>query len=942
MAITFKSVLASGGTSLIIQISTTSESLYGQTITISKNGSTVGTTTFDNTGNAEYTVDEAGTYTVSVTVSGTTYSDTVEVTDTFEASIEAGFNYHTWLTAGDVSDTYSSLAEVLADERAIYQLITKHASVDYLASFTEDDTNVITVLYSDLVAKWVSLTDYAMDKLEEAYEDLLPTIGDYAYIGKVPKMTSATAPSGEVVNSTAYSSNYGYKAFDGDSSTYFSTVLQNRPYYIGYVFTSATIIKKIHVRCINLSYTPTTFKVQGYNGSTWSDITETITNSEIEFDVDLTANNTAYNGYRLYDDAGSGSWEIYDLQMYAHEFQGSKYGYGEWALMPQVPKMTSNAAPYGEAIKDSENSSYYAYKAFDDDTNSYWQSNTSNTAGGQYIGYKFTSPVSVRRYVQTLDEGGVTITVKTQYSDDGSTWNDTESVVTFEPYETKIVNIADNGSHLYWRNIVTSASGGNQRFRTRTLQFYAYQPKGCVPVMTNYTAPYGEVIYSTQYDTTNFKAWQAFDGDENRSSYGWTGGSNDTAPYVGYKSASPIMAKRAKVFVQFRTFTNANSTVITIEGSNDNSTYTSIGSLSVTGIDTTTDVYITYEIPLNSNTFYLYHRIKFNYSMRPANTNYIKLIEAQFYGRQLKVSVPKMSGNTSPYGEAFASSEQGDAYKVFDQSNSSRWVAASQATNNYVGYDFKEPVKVFGVYYSLYKFFDSSHASSTPSRTLTIRGSNDNSTWIDIGTITCSASSSSGVRQTGIVSISNPISYRYYSIFCADTLYVSGYWYIAVEQLNFFGLNYSEKEWDTEHPRHYIYDHGLELESLEQLSTANGWTPAGNFSLATNSKKMPYYLDIAPAATYKEDGFGMDTMIDMTDYSLFRCVHDPSGKEVHALQYYIVNTKSVGSTSLAYLSVQYGHEGSLDISGITQSAYVIVFSENSANRYGRVYEMWLE
>lgn len=81
----FECVVGGGGTSLIIQITTSETSLYGQTITISKSGSTVGTTTFDNTGYAEYTVREAGQYTV--TCQG--YSSIVDVSNEFPVEIVA-------------------------------------------------------------------------------------------------------------------------------------------------------------------------------------------------------------------------------------------------------------------------------------------------------------------------------------------------------------------------------------------------------------------------------------------------------------------------------------------------------------------------------------------------------------------------------------------------------------------------------------------------------------------------------------------------------------------------------------------------------------------------------------------------------------------------------------------------------------------------------------
>lgn len=57
-----------------IVVSTTASSWHGVTATLKKSGSTVGTTTFDNSGDATFVVHETGTYTVEVTDSGWTYS----------------------------------------------------------------------------------------------------------------------------------------------------------------------------------------------------------------------------------------------------------------------------------------------------------------------------------------------------------------------------------------------------------------------------------------------------------------------------------------------------------------------------------------------------------------------------------------------------------------------------------------------------------------------------------------------------------------------------------------------------------------------------------------------------------------------------------------------------------------------------------------------------
>ena len=127
--------ISASGVGYKIVMDTPDEELFGQTVTIKQGTTTVGTTTFSNTGHAEYTVQSAGTYIISVTYDGKTTNTEVTVSDT-SIEIRGVLNYEDWLTAGGLDpDDYDSLSAVLADEEAVRQLMTVHASVDYLCAF---------------------------------------------------------------------------------------------------------------------------------------------------------------------------------------------------------------------------------------------------------------------------------------------------------------------------------------------------------------------------------------------------------------------------------------------------------------------------------------------------------------------------------------------------------------------------------------------------------------------------------------------------------------------------------------------------------------------------------------------------------------------------------------------------------------------------------------
>jgi hypothetical protein len=283
----FECVVGGGGTSLTIQITTSSTVLYGQTITISKGGSTVGTTAFDNTGNAEYTVRESGTYTVSVTYSGVTFSDTVTVADTFNANVEATPTGSTatpvndiqiWLHCANIwNKNYTAISQVLADTTTLLALINSNNAVDYMVRSTNWATSVCA---NSTAMTYIGANNYCANKLlsNSTWRTAIcnSTYFESVLNVKVPTMTSATTPSGEVLASDYFSTEYeGFKAFDGkDSSNWNSANSGTTEYgkWIGYHFTSSVRIYKISYYTTSVNYIPKQIKAQSsQNGSTWGD-----------------------------------------------------------------------------------------------------------------------------------------------------------------------------------------------------------------------------------------------------------------------------------------------------------------------------------------------------------------------------------------------------------------------------------------------------------------------------------------------------------------------------------------------------------------------------------------------------------------------------------------------------------------------------------------------
>ena len=91
----------------------------------------------------------------------------------------------------------------------------------------------------------------------------------------VPIMTGYNTPSGEVIESTHDQQNYGWKAFDGNENTVWSTSNPTND-YVGYHFTSPKHITKFTFSATVASGKGSHvkgYKIQGSNdGNNWSDI----------------------------------------------------------------------------------------------------------------------------------------------------------------------------------------------------------------------------------------------------------------------------------------------------------------------------------------------------------------------------------------------------------------------------------------------------------------------------------------------------------------------------------------------------------------------------------------------------------------------------------------------------------------------------------------------
>ena len=485
--------------------------------------------------------------------------------------------------------------------------------------------------------------------------------------------------------------------------------------------------------------------------------------------------------------------------------------------------------------------------------------------------------------------------------------------------------------------------------------------KGNVPVMTSNTAPYGEVSASS-VNGTGQEAYRAFDGIIATTNDMWSSanlGSQSATASITYKFTNPICAKQIK----YKVFNIAPSSyvtlldyTITIKYSNDGSNWTNAATINVSK-----DNYMTPSISKFNNSVYaLYWRVESTPNYIFNNTQYdVGFAELQFYGRELRVSVPTMTSNTAPYGEASASSVYGtgqEIYKAFDNNEATFFTPNrnnSLSRDYYLKYSFGNKLKPKKIIIITYNWYN---ATATRQYTFRVEGSADNSEWTPI-TNYVTDSFDSTVYQNHVFDISNSGLYKYYRIVLDSE---QSYQYtndntttaFRIATFQIYGLNYSEYDWDTDNPRHYIYDHGVELEALETQVNVIGQSSYNNIPGIRNNDCLE--MDVVGRGTYTLSSF-VSPQINVTDYNN---VFIRKGKHITGITAAVQSVKTNYTTSPSAYEYNNNNQASyenlepilysIDVSSINQNMYLSVFVYNGSNTnhsitgFAQVDEWWLE
>lgn len=502
------------------------------------------------------------------------------------ASKNSEFDLQTWLTAANITGTYSTLDEVLADEIAIRQLFTIQASVDYLYENSFKANQVLTdIINNRYCAKWINYREYAYSKLRSVawLKTLMDSLGMYGmYLTSkepralVPVLTSDAGSDGGVasVSSSNSSSNPAYKAFDGSDNTQWLAA-GTTDEYIQYNFNKPTRVIQVFIRpgYDDAGIHVGTFTVQASNnGDQWIDLyTDTVTNESTTGKTYIFKNNMYYKFYRVFildaGDSVSGNISILTLQFYGYASSDTV-----WKLKGLVPEMWDYTCPYGE-VSASTDKNGAAYCAFDE-TENIWHSDAGNN---QWLQYNFVCPTCVQKFDLKTDEAGG-LKAKLQASNDGTTWTDLTSVIDFKTNDNLYTISIDNTDYYLYYRLTASysyyVSGDSKRYvLVKRLQFYGRQFEALIPNMTGDTTPKGNVTYSSIY-SDDYSGWRAFDGDLNSPGHGPAATDEFGSAYTQYAFVNPTKARYIALYM----LDDANNKdfVYKLEASNDGQVYATV------------------------------------------------------------------------------------------------------------------------------------------------------------------------------------------------------------------------------------------------------------------------------------------------------------------------------------------------------------------------------
>lgn len=475
---------------------------------------------------------------------------------------------------------------------------------------------------------------------------------------------------------------------------------------------------------------------------------------------------------------------------------------------------------------------------------------------------------------------------------------------------------------------LTAITGVKTKFLAST--YWERYLKDHVPTMTSNNAPYG-----TATALSNLSGAQApyttFDGvtTSTSASYGAPAGNVKTA-WWGYQFTNPINVKKAKFIAWISSSSKTLNVTAKIVGSNDGTNWTDVSTeqpFTINGQDLTP-----HEVLASDNAdYYIYKRLVISSDDYLGVTgNYaFHLTMLQFYGRSLNVSVPTMTSNTAPFGEVSADSyyDTNYPYKAFTSSGKAAIGSSADMGEHYISYNFMKKVKIKKVVASIgISTPNSSSAVSAKARIQSFIGLD----WIDASDeFTVSSTNGTGGNHTVYYVDCNGNEASEIRILLYGASKNSRF---ELFPLQFYGVDYSEKEFEAGTTKKWLYDHGLELELISEAVTTGGAITFGSDYVNLDRTNGNANLSIAT-----------DNTIDLTAYSMLFTIADTiKNSSIERIGVAASRTTGVSAMTTSKLVTMTGSDvkDGVDISAVDESQYVIVLANNVGAF--NLKEIWVE
>jgi hypothetical protein len=265
----------------------------------------------------------------------------------------------------------------------------------------------------------------------------------------------------------------------------------------------------------------------------------------------------------------------------------------------------------------------------------------------------------------------------------------------------------------------------------------------------------------------------------------WEPASGATNNYVGYQFVNPVCVKKVRCLMQIDSNAQKPRTFV-VQASNDNSLWTDIGEITINDSGWK-NLYIDVE----NNSYYMYYRLFCAQQIHQSASWSYHFNTLQFYGRELKVSVPTMTSNTAPFGEASTDSVNANfpAWRAFRNKSDAVndraiWAPNDGSYPHSLMYEFVSPMAI-----KIFKYENAVDGQTYYPTSLSLYGSDGTNEYEKIADYAGSA----GNNTKFIYSISDTPNKgcKKYKVTINSA---SGNYAVGISNVQFYGSDYSEKE----------------------------------------------------------------------------------------------------------------------------------------------------